>query len=166
MKQTSRGCYAPGMFSAPRRLLLISLAAGWCLQAQPSARNVILVVGDGMGLTSLNAASILAHQQPQALFLHRMPGMAFAATASTSHWVTDAGAAATAFATGRATANRMLSAFPASQGPSGGQPDLSAKTLLDYAEERGLATGGISDANLTNPLLAAFYARQANRSDL
>lgn len=147
-----------------RVALLLTLASASSLQAQPRARNVILVVGDGVGLTSLNAASIMAHQQPQALFLHRMPGMAFAATASTSHWVTDAGAAATAFATGRSTANRMLSAFPPAS-PSG-TAELAAKTLLDYAEDRGLATGGISDTSIANPLIAAFYARQANRSDL
>jgi alkaline phosphatase len=77
--------------------------------------------------------------------------------------VTDAGAAATAVATGRKTANRMVSAFPSLDGP--GKPELAAKTLLDYAEERGLSTGAISDSGIANPLISAFFSREEDRMD-
>jgi alkaline phosphatase len=129
-------------------------------QAQNKAKNVILFIGDGVGIGSMNAASIHGHQKSQALYLHRMPAMALAATESTAHWVTDAGAAGTAMATGRKTANRMVSAFRAGSGAA----DLSAKTLLEHAEERGLSTGGISDAQIANPLVSAFYAHHEDRA--
>jgi alkaline phosphatase len=89
-----------------------------------------------------------------------MPSLALAATESTAHWVTDAGAAGTAMATGRKTANRMVSAFRNDSGAA----DLTAKTLLEYAEERGLSTGGISDSQIANPLVSAFYAHHEDRS--
>ena len=129
--------------------------------AQDRAKNVILFFGDGVGITSLHAARIHGHKEPQKLYLQSMPYLAFADTTSLSHWVTDAGAGSTAMATGRKTANRMLSAYP-----PGANGTFTAKTLLDYAEERGLSTGLISDANIANPLVSAFYARQDNRSQI
>lgn len=128
--------------------------------AQNKAKNVILFIGDGVGISSLNAASIYGHQKSQALYLHRMPSLALAATDSHEHWVTDAGAAGTAMATGRKTANRMVSAFR----NGAGAVDLTPQTLLELAEERGLSTGGISDAQIANPLVSAFYAHHQNRS--
>jgi len=128
--------------------------------AQPHARNVILFIGDGMGLTSLDAASIYAYQKPQALAFFRMPHMALLDTTSTSHWVTDAGAASTAMATGYKTANRMVAAFPAGSGPA------DIKTIADYAEAHGLSTGGLTDDRITNPLISVFYAREPDRSKL
>ena len=101
------------------------------------AKNVILFIGDGMGLSSLDAAIIYAYQKPQALNFFKMPHMALVDTTSTSHWVTDAGAASTAMATGLNTANRMVSFFP------GQDVHTNVKTLLDYAETRGLSTGGV-----------------------
>ena len=128
---------------------------------EPRARNVILFVGDGMGLSSVNAASILGYRAPQALYFHRMPHVAFADTSAAVQWVTDAAAAATAMATGRKTANSMVSAFPAD---GAGESGNAAKTILEYAEERGLSTGVISDSSLVNPLVSAFYAHQDDRS--
>ena len=129
---------------------------------EPRARNIIILFGDGVGLSSVNAASILGYGKPQALFLQRMPHFALADTSSTAQWVTDAGAAATAMATGRKTANRMVSAFATADAHAGRQPE--AKTILDYAEERGLSTGVISDESIVNPLVSAFYAREDDRN--
>jgi alkaline phosphatase len=130
--------------------------------AQTRAKNVIIFFGDGVGLTSLNAASIHGHKEPQKLFLQSMPNIAWADSSSSSHWVTDAGAASTAVATGRKTDNRMVSVYRSADG----KVEPAAKTLLDYAEERGLSTGGISDAAIANPLISAFFSRQEDRNDL
>jgi alkaline phosphatase len=146
------------------RYLLVFLLSVASLAGQTRAKNVILFLGDGVGLTSLNAASIHGHKEPQSLFLQRMPHVALADTSATGHWVTDAGAAATAIATGRKTANRMLSAFPAAG--AAGKADLMGKTILEYAEERGLSTGGISNVSIANPLISAFYAHQEDRNDI
>jgi alkaline phosphatase len=127
---------------------------------QSRARNVIIFFGDGMGLSSVNAASILGYAKAQALFLQHMPHLALADTSSAAQWVTDAGAAATAMATGRKTENRRLSTFP----PESDGTRSEAKTILDYAEERGLSTGLISDDNIVNPLVSAFYARTDDRN--
>src|SRR5271165_6862501 len=75
----------------------ISIAA---VPAFGQARNVILFVGDGAGVSSLNAASIYGYGKPQALYLQRMPHLALADTSTAKEWVSDAAASATAWATG------------------------------------------------------------------
>jgi alkaline phosphatase len=78
-------------------------------QSAASAKNVIIFIGDGTGLSSLNAASIYGYNKPQALFIQSLPGIALADTSTATQWVTDGGAGATAIATGVKTSNGILS---------------------------------------------------------
>jgi alkaline phosphatase len=142
---------------------IVAISTPLATQAQPKARNVILFIGDGVGLTSLNAASVFGHGRPQKLFLQKMPHVAWADSSSVSHWVTDAGAAATAIATGKKTANRMVSYVVDERGAV---LDASPKTLLELAEARGMSTGTISDASVVNPLVSAFFAHHADRNQI
>jgi alkaline phosphatase len=144
------------------KILFLTVLACFPAIGQVEAKNVIVFFGDGVGISSLNAASILGHKTPQSLYVQHMPHLALADTSSSAQWVTDAGAAATAMATGGKTANRMVPAFP-EHGPPPRQ-GWSGKTILEYAEERGLATGLISDVSLVDPLVSAFYAHQDDRN--
>src|ERR1700722_5958951 len=129
-----------------------------------ATKNVILFIGDGAGVSSLNAASIYGYQRPQALYVQKMSHLALADTSTPKQWVTDAAASATAWATGVKGRNGVVSQSPtAEQGVKDGE---TLKTVLEYAEERGLSTGIISNddrTGVTIAAVAAFYSHTNNR---
>ncbi|PNU04400.1 alkaline phosphatase [Novosphingobium guangzhouense] len=138
---------------------LLSGTAG-IVQAQ-EARNVIIFLGDAGGLPTLNAGGILAHDKPQSLYIHTMPYVALSDTSSANRWVTDSGAGMTAIMTGHKTNNAMVSAIPS--GPNGAVSPV--KTLLEYAEQRGLSTGVMTNMKIWDATPAATYAHVAARKD-
>lgn len=141
-------------------LLLISVATA---AAQTRAKNVILFLGDGVGVSSLNAASIYGYGRPQGLYLQHMPRLALADTSTAREWVTDAAASITAVATGVKTRNGVVSqSASAERGVKDGE---TLKTILEYAEEQGLSTGIISNDDRTGVTLAAVSAFYAHIND-
>jgi alkaline phosphatase len=147
--------------------IIVLLSATLALAAGPAwagAKNVILFVGDGVGVSSLNAASIYGYQRPQALYVQRMPHLALADTSTAKEWVTDAAAGATAWATGFKGRNGVVSQTPSAE--RGVKDGETLKTVLEYAEEHGLSTGIISNddrTGVTIAAVAAFYAHTNNR---
>jgi alkaline phosphatase len=135
-------------------------AAPFCM----GAKNVILFIGDGAGVSSWNAASIYGYSRPQALYVQSMPYVALADTSTAKEWVTDAAAAATAWATGMKGRNGVVSQSPdAERDVKDGE---TLKTVLEFAEERGLSTGIISNddrTGVTIAAVAAFYSHTNNR---
>ena len=103
-------------------------------QADTRAKNVIFFLGDGAGISSLNAASIYGYGRAQALYLQHMPAVALADSSTAKEWVSDAAAAATAYASGVKTKNGVVSQT-ASAVPDQRDGDV-LKTILEYAEER------------------------------
>ena len=131
--------------------------------AAERARNVILFIGDAGGLPTLNAASLYGYDRPQALFIQRMPNIALMDTSTAGNWVTDSAAGMTAIVTGRKTQNGVLS--QADDAVRGKQDGATLKTILEYAEERGLSTGVISNDSVAGATPAACYAHVNNRSN-
>lgn len=138
---------------------LLTGTAGFA-QSQ-EARNVIIFLGDAGGLPTLNAAGILANDKPQSLYIQSMPYVALSDTSSENRWVTDSGAGMTAIMTGHKTNNSMVSAIPS--GPNGAVTPV--KTLLEYAEQRGLSTGVMTNMKIWDATPAATYAHVASRKD-
>jgi len=134
------------------------------LFAQQRAKNVILFLGDAGGLSTLNAASIHGYKEPRALYLQRMPHIGLSETSSTDSWVTDSAAGMTAIVTGRKTANGVLSEAPVPQGST--EEGAPLKTILEYAEERGLSTGVISNVNMADATPAACYSHVSSRKKM
>lgn len=129
------------------------------------AKNVIVFMGDGTGVSSLNAASIYGYDRPQALYIQSFPGIALADTSTATQWVTDGGAGATAIATGVKTNNGVLS--QSSSAVKDQQDGEILKTFFEYAREHGLSTGAVSNDDrqgVTNALTAAFFAHNNNRA--
>ena len=122
--------------------------------AADRAKNVILFIGDAGGLPTLNAASIHGYGAPQKLFVQRMPNIGLSDTSASDVWVTDSAAGMSAIVTGQKTTNGTLSQTPA------GQP---LKTILEYAEDRGLSTGVISNVNMADATPAACYSHVDSR---
>src|ERR1700742_2480026 len=89
-----------GNFQKPMNkiaVLLIAALSSCGTPAWAAAKNVILFIGDGVGVSRLNAASIYGYQRPQALYVQKMPHLALADTSTAKEWVTDAAAGATAW---------------------------------------------------------------------
>jgi alkaline phosphatase len=148
-------------------LAVIAVLASQCFAQSSKAKNIIVFLGDGTGVSSLNAASIYGYNKPQSLYIQSFPGVALADTSSATRWVTDAGAGATAIATGVKTDNRVVS--ESSTAIKDQRDGEILKTLFEYAREHGLSTGTISNderRGITIPMTSAFFAHNNNRDNV
>ncbi len=148
-----------------RWLVALSLCA-WVLPLsaarEPRAKNVILFLADAAGIPTVNAASRAGYGEPRRLFVQRLPFIGLSETSTASEWVTDSAAGMTAIVTGVKTHNGVIGQGPdAVRGTKDGTP---LKTLLDYAEQHGLATGIISNDSIAGATPAALYAHVNERS--
>jgi len=131
----------------------VSLSA-YDIFAQDTIRpkNVILFIGDGMGLSHVFAAYT---RNKGHLNIMNCPYTGFSMTQSASGYITDSGAGATALSCGKKTFNSALGM---------GADSIPCKTIIEYAEEKGMSTGLISTSTITHATPAAFIAHQKNRS--
>lgn len=114
-------------------------------------RNVIYLIGDGMGLAQVSA-TILETGQP--LNIERAQYVGLQKTYSSSHKVTDSAASGTALSTGTKTYNAAI----------GVDPDtLPLRSILEKASERGLSTGLIATYRITHATPAAFIGHVEHR---
>lgn len=114
-------------------------------------KNIILMIGDGMGLAQICAGMVANGGY---LHLQRMKHIGFSRTSSADDYITDSAAGATAISTGKKTYN----------GAIGLGPDSAAlKTILEYAEEQKLATGMVVTCPITHATPASFIAHQKSR---
>jgi len=144
-----------------RRIALICLFAAPLFPAERRAKNVVVFLGDAGGIPTLSAASIQGYGKPRALFIQNMPHIALMETSTASAWVTDSAAGMTAIVTGHKTHNGVVSQSDAAvRGKKDGAP---LKTILEYAEERGLSTGVISNSSIASATPAACYAQANDR---
>lgn len=122
--------------------------------AAPPAKNVILLIGDGMGYGQLTLGRIFKGSPLT------MDEFNFIGTVSTypndpvEKWVTDSAAAGTAIATGVKTYNAAIS-VDVNKKP--------VKTVLEYAQEKGKATGLVTTTRITHATPAVFAAHNVDR---
>ncbi|MFW6310043.1 MAG: alkaline phosphatase [Prolixibacteraceae bacterium] len=115
-------------------------------------KNIILMIADGMGVAQMTAAHTANKGQ---LFLNNFKHIGFITTHSADNYITDSAAGGTAISTGVKTYN----------GAIGVNTDKEpVKTILEDAEEKGLATGLISTSSITHATPASFIAHQENRN--
>ncbi len=144
-----------------RRLLFTLLLVPVALTAQAPAKNVILFLADAGGLSTLAAASLHGYGAPRRLYVQRMAHIGLSDTSTASQIVSDSAAGMTAIVTGEKTHNGVISqSATAVRKKADGAP---LKTILEYAEERGLATGVITNDAVTGATPAATYAKANDR---
>lgn len=114
-------------------------------------KNIILLIGDGMGLTQISA---LHYKNKQKSCFVRFPVVGLQTCHSADNLITDSAASATAMASGVKTNNNMIGMDPL---------EVEHPTLLDIAKGNQMATGIVVTSNLTGATPAAFYAHQKNR---
>jgi len=132
---------------------------------EPPARNVILFVGDGMGVSTVTAARILEGQlrgepgEENLLAFERLPHVALAKTYSIDAQVPDSASTMTALVSGVKTLSATLGVDEGIvRGDHTSVAPSRVATILEEAEERGLATGVVSTATVTHATPAACYA--------
>jgi alkaline phosphatase len=141
------------------------------LQPRPGkARNVILFVGDGMGLSTIAAARIREGQlkgrtgEENALSFERFPYVSLSKTYSVDGQTADSAPTMTAMVTGIKTDQGMLSVDQrANYNDCASSKGKGVATYLEVAEAIGMATGVVSTARLTHATPAATYAHASNR---
>jgi len=134
-----------------------------------NAKNVILLIGDGMGFSQSTLARIdkaggnLSQYENTSLFMDEMERTGYVSTFSANSFVTDSAPASTAMATGHKTNNGVISQDAgAIQGKRDGN---NLTTILEMAEKAGLSTGIITTTRITHATPAAFYAHVDNRDN-
>jgi alkaline phosphatase len=121
-----------------------------------SVRNVIFLIGDGMGLSQVTLARIKAVGLRGKLHMERMPINGLVRTHSADNLVTDSAASGTALACGVKTRNGML----------GMTPDRREyRTILEAARAKGMATGLVVTSAITHATPASFASHVRSRND-
>lgn len=136
------------------------------------AKNVILFVGDGMGVSTVTAARILEGQnkggagEENSLSFDQFRHSALVKTYSVNQQTSDSAPTATAMVTGDKTNDGAISVGPEverSESNSANIAPFILETILEQAEARGLATGVVSTARITHATPAVNYAHIPNR---
>ena len=134
------------------------------------AKNVILFIGDGMGVATLTAARIFEAQrrgesgEENRLSFEEFPFSALSKTYSANQQTSDSAPTMTAIISGVKTDEGILSVdqnvVRANYKTVSGN---ETTTLLEMAEDAGKSTGIVSTARLTHATPAACYAHTADR---
>lgn len=115
------------------------------------AKNVIVIIGDGMG-TAQVSASVVA--QKGLSNFQRFPYSGFSRTYSHNRYTTDSGAGGTAIVCGQKTDNYHIGMLP------DGTP---IKSILTLMHEQGLATGFVVTSSVLDATPASTYAHVPHR---
>ena len=123
----------------------------------PTIKNVILIIGDGMGPEHIAAGSLATNRIPQfTSWQNASVNTDSADTSGLGGVTTDSSASATALATGQLTVNGYV----------GIDHSLSnLKTILDYAKQEGKSTGILTSDYLYGATPAGFSAHVQSRGD-
>ncbi|KUJ59942.1 alkaline phosphatase [Flavobacteriaceae bacterium CRH] len=116
-------------------------------------KNIILLIGDGNGLSQISSA-VLANSG--ALSLTQLKSIGFIKTQSADDFTTDSAAAGTALTTGQKTNNRAI-------GTDSLRKPIA--NILEILQKRKFSTGIITTDEITGATPASFYAHREERSD-
>lgn len=118
----------------------------------PLARNIILFIGDGMGVSQVSASHFF---KKGPVNFDRFNRIGLIKTPSSSHKITDSAAGATAFSAGVKSYNGAIGV----DSDSVPQP-----TVLEILSRKGFATGVIATSSITHATPASFYAHVKSRN--
>jgi alkaline phosphatase len=142
--------------------------------SQRQAKNVILFVGDGMGISTITAARIMEGQskpnnrggEENSLSFETFPYLALSKTYSANQQTPDSAPTMSAIITGVKTNDGELSVGMQVSRREKSIERVNAyqtKTLIEQAEEHGLATGIVTTARVTHATPGACYAHTSER---
>lgn len=116
-------------------------------------KNIIILIGDGMGLNDVTAEYLLNKENAFGKF----KSTGFSVTCSADRLITDSAAGATALSTGCRTNNGSVAVDTLGK---------SLKTILEFAHEKGLSTGFVVTSTVTDATPAGFSTHVKNRAEV
>ncbi|MGZ5008201.1 MAG: alkaline phosphatase [Methylobacter sp.] len=128
------------------------------------AKNIIMIIGDGMGPQQVGLLLSYARQAPHSVIPNRITALdrmmdqgrlGISMTYAADSLVTDSAASATQLASGKFAGVEMLGL------DKDGNPQ---ENIIEKARRLGKATGLVSDTRITHATPAAFAAHQTHRS--
>jgi alkaline phosphatase len=134
------------------------------------AKNIILFIGDGMGISTITATRILEgqlrgeHGEENILSFETFPYTALIKTYNTNQQTADSAGTMTAIMTGVKTQAGVIAMGPElSRGATNDIERFQLETLLERAEASGRSTGIVTNTRLTHATPAACYAHSSDR---
>lgn len=137
-----------------RILCIIFLWPFLSFNQEPEVKNVILLIGDGMGLSQMS--SIYYYNNGVEPNFSRFNQIGLINTSSASDLITDSAAGATAFACGKRSYNGAISVDTNKK---------SIPTLIEVIEKKDIKSGLVATSSITHATPACFYAHAESRSD-
>lgn len=116
-----------------------------------SVKNIILLIGDGNGLSQISAAALANGGN---LTLTQLKSIGLVKTQSADDFTTDSAAGATAIATGYKTNNRFIGVDPEGK---------NIQNITEILADIGFNNGFITTDYITGATPAAFYGHQQDR---
>lgn len=115
-------------------------------------KNIIILIGDGMGLNEVTAGYLLKEDNA----FQRFRSIGLSVTCSADKLITDSAAGATALSTGYRTKNGYLGVDTTGH---------ALKNIMEFAHEAGLSTGLVVTSSITNATPAGFSIHLKNRAE-
>jgi alkaline phosphatase len=122
-------------------------------QKEGLVKNVVLLIGDGNGLSQISAA-VLANGGETTLT--QLKSIGFIKTASSDDFTTDSAAAGTALATGQKTYNRSIGM---------GDNREPIMNITEFLDKQDILSGCITTDRMVGATPSSFYAHQLDRDD-
>ena len=120
-------------------------------QQDQRPKNIIIMIGDGMGLTEVSASVLGMDNSPY----KRFSNTGLSVTCSLDKLITDSGAGGTAIATGYRTNYHYIAVDTLNR---------PIKTILEHAKKLHKSTGVVVTSSVTNATPATFFAHIIDRS--
>ncbi len=122
-------------------------------ETHPMVKNVILLIGDGMGLGQISAGM---YSQQNHTALERCKVVGIHKPHASNKLVTDSAAAATSFACGVKTYNGAIGVT---------KDTLDVESIMSLAQKSGKKTGLVASSTIVHATPAAFYAHNKSRKN-
>jgi alkaline phosphatase len=121
--------------------------------SQQNSPNIILMIGDGMGLTQISSGMYANGNQTA---LEESSFIGLSKTAAANRLVTDSAASGTAMACGIKTYNGVLGLDT---------KNTPHKSILEFCKEKGYTTALLATSSILHATPASFYAKVASRRE-
>jgi alkaline phosphatase len=129
------------------------------------AKNVIVFIGDGMGISTISATRVMSVGVDGNLVMDQFPHSALSRTADADHITADSASTMTSMMTGVNTNSGVIGFGPETEfgdfNADGDGAPLS--TALELAKQRGMKVGVVSTARVTHATPAACYSHINDR---
>lgn len=138
-----------------KTIITLSIILATILNAEAQeVKNIIYLIGDGMGLTSVSMMLIENNYEPT--IFDKADNIALQKSYSLDNRVTDSAASGTALATGHKTNNTVLGQLP---------DGTALESLMEVASAKGKATGLVVTTTIQHATPGAFYAHVPSRNE-